>query len=327
MAANALSQRLIDDYFEGAKNDIENPDVERLAGRTAPQSTTRGVAQLLPTIDTLGRAPDRGLPEGVTPERLERTYGELSYVMRVFKQTTGIPFAEENDWAQNQSEDLGEKEMGRCMRTAYIKGALHLSYVLGYNTDDDQQVAQADQNNIHVDAVAGDVDGSSVSYLAGTAWDQSSAVPITDIKAIIREVCPGADYAIAGRGILDVFGGNAEFASKDNHYSGGVINRDRVREILVNETDLDEVETFESHFNVADQGLTVDKKYVFKNGFWLGYKRDLVWMPLSTDNPRSIRQEEKEDEETVIGTSMRGIYKRPLRDLGVSVGALSSVTP
>jgi len=327
MAANALSQRLIDDYFDGAKNDMENPDVERLAGRTASQSTTRGIAQLLPSVDTLARGADKGLPEGVTPERLEREYGQLAYVMKVFKQTTGIPFAEDNDWSQNQSEDLGEIEMGRCMRTAYLKGALHLSDVLGYDSFDDEQIAQANQNNYHIDAVAGEVDGSSVSYLAGTAWDQSSAVPITDIKAIIRELIPGADYAVVGRGLLDIFGANAEFTTVDRHFSGGVVNNARVRELLVAETQLEEVETFESHFNVADQGLSVDKKHVFKYGFWLGMKGDLVWMPLSTDNPRSIREEKQEDEKTVLGTSMRGIYKRPIRDLGASVGALSSVTP
>lgn len=325
MAANALSTRLIEEVFEGAKNDITNPDVERLAGRTVPQSTTRGIAQLKPSVDTLARGADKGVAEGVTPERLEREYGELSYVMRVFKQTTGIPFAEENDWSQNHNEDLAATEMQRCVRTSYLKGALHLSDVLGYDSFTDDQVAQADQNNIHVDAVNGTVDGASASYLAGAAWDTASGVPLSDIKAIIRELCQGADYAIIGRGLLDDMGQRSEFTTIDRQFSGGTVSRSRVMDIIVGETDIEEVETFESFFNDADQGLSVSKKYCFKYGFWLGYKSDLIYMPLAQENPRSIREENREDEETVIGSSMRGIYKRPIRDLGVSVGATSTV--
>lgn len=325
MGAKALSQRLIDDLFKGAMNDVDNPDVTRLAGRTAPQSTTRGIAQIMPTVDTLARGADKGVAEGVTPERLEREYAQLSYIMKVFKQTTGIPFAEANDFSQNHNEELAETEMNRCVRTSHIKAALHLSDVLGYDSFDDTQIAQADQNNIHVDAslASPEVDGNVVSYLEGTAWDASGGVPLSDIKALITNVIPGADYAIAGRQILDDMGKRAEFTTIDRQFSGGSVSRSRVMDIIVGETNIEKVETFRSFFNTADQGLSASKKFLFSKGFWLGYGRDLVWMPLAQENPRSIREENREDEETAIGTSMRGVYKRPVRDLGVSVKAFT----
>lgn len=314
MGANKLTQQHVDELFRGARDDHPEPVFVDAAGREAGQPVTRGFYHIRPSAVTLPKAPDTGLPEGEKPKPLTRVYEDRAFQMLKFMAWTELPFAEANDYEQQQNESLAQSEMDRCVQTSDLKTDLHAAEVLGYDSENDQLLADDDHNNLTVD-----IDGDS-DY--GSKWEDSGATVFEDVRRIIREEVPGADTMIAGAGALDKMGERADFTTRDLNFSGGSVNRSRVVELLEQEIeDLERVVPISRFYNVNADGQSVSKNWVYKYGVWIGYGDDFVWLPLTTDNPRSLEDDNGIGEAQEIGTVRRGLFDRPVKELGVTVDA------
>lgn len=281
---------LIRQVMEGLKPKYDNSLGVQL-GRRVPVDAISGSVTVEPTITSMPRAVDSGIAEGGVVKRLSGELSELTYKTKVFKQTAEVPLGTEIQ-ANAVGYQILTSRLSTCLDTVNVKIDQHFAETL-----EDTSL--------------------NTAYSITNAWDDGGLAsdPFDDLRAMLDAV-PGADCCILGYKVVRDLAQHPDFIAESSNIAAGTLALPAVLDLIRTKLGIEKVEMFDVYYNGAAEGQSFSLSRLFNRNVWLGYSRDLPFMDVSTENPRSFSTFDEEAETTILGVSRRLVFKRPHQELG-----------
>ena len=298
----ALPPGLVRQAFVGLVNDNPQQAFADTACREVPVTDTDGNATIIPSVSTLPRNHDTGLPEGATPETRSTKGIKLPYSLLRYMGISSITAGDKQDFT-SRGYDAAQEELALAWQEANTKLDLRLEKVLE-DTESNETF---------------DVDGDG-----GGQWNTATNNPFGDIRTVLREVCPGADTVIYGRKIRDTLAQNSNFIAESSQFDAGAIGEDEVSQMIVNKIgDITRALFFDSFYELAPDkdGLGDERQHIFDTGLWVGYGDHLAKFEMrgsELESPRLITDEDKLAEVEYYGVVRRCDIRRGDEAKGVT---------
>lgn len=302
-SANGVPAGLVREVFMGLQSNGKAPVANEIVGRTQTVNDGHGTTFLLPSVTTLPKAEDKGLPPGSPVQDHDAEMSKFAYTLLMYKQTAKIPFMTEQNWRSASGGDIVAERLEYCQEVSNLKVDLNLEAIL---KDTDLNLAQ-------------DVTAGGDGNVFNGAWNSSSGTPLNDLKYIGRNLIPGARTITLGGQLADGMCANPQFTAKATNFSGSAVSNEFLVQTIKKETPFDTVEVIDKFYNVKAEGLEEQVEFIFPTDAWIGYGRDLIKFDLGPNNPRPLMEEKKVDEYTRVGYSQYSQFKRPTKRLGMVV--------
>lgn len=108
--------------------------------------------------------------------------------------------------------------------------------------------------------------------------DESNGRPLNDLVKARRSFAPGADMFVYGPGTEELLMKHPDVVAEFSNFSAGQVDETTLRNLIARKLGipLENVVKFYKLYNSATRPGTVVPAWLFENGAWLGYKRDLI---------------------------------------------------
>lgn len=302
-SANGVPAGLVREVFMGLQSNGKEPIAKQIVGRTQNVQDGYGSTFLLPSVTTLPKATDMGLPPGAPVEDHDAEMSEFFYRLLMFKQTAKIPFMTEQNWRSASGGDIVQERLEYCQEVSNLKVDLNL----------EDKLISPTLNLVQ------DVTGGGDGNVFNGAWNASTGTPLNDLKHIGRQLIPGARTLVLGGQLADGMCANPQFTAKATNFSGSAVSNEFLIATIKAETPFEKVKIIDKFYNENEEGQQESVKFIFPTGCWVGYERDLILFNLGPNNPRPLMEEKVVDEYTRVGYSQYGQFQRPTKRLGMAV--------
>jgi len=258
-------------------------------GVKIPVTALAGTLPTLPSVNTLGRASDTGLPEGAVAKGFDLEMGSVTYSLLRYVGMGSIP-----DGVKVETDALGLQTLSYYMARAKLEQDVKL--------------------NAKLDGILKST-SLNLEQAAGTAWSDPSATPIENIMAALRR-CGKGNVLILGDDAVDELSVHPDITARLSNYSGGAVSEGELLALLQRQfKSVSKVILGSNLYNSAAEGLDATVAYQFDGLAWVGHEDDLVIAEMRTGSETESWRE-RAAETTMVRDTRRVDIKRPNQDKG-----------
>jgi len=316
MAVNAfdigsIPSALMRRIHEGLQTD-EVAEAESICTLRADATTRNGTIPLLTSATLLARTENAGLAPLEAAKSHGGSMGTVKYEVKAYVGVDLVSDEERADMAYF-SEDAIAIHMRQARRNANASIDQKLEEVLLSTTD----------NNIFNCLAAGDGNG---------AWNTASSTPLDDVQQASDTFAPDANTIVLGRSVYNALVRNDDIIAETSQFAGsGQLNYTALEALFrAKIPNLEHFFIFDKKINRApldapgDSGApnapSVVFDRLFRNGFWLGMKEDILLIKPSGEGLEDQAEVTRKDEiraHRIQYTRYIDII-RPFQEMGVT---------
>lgn len=268
------------------------PGVQRFT--TTKDSGSVGV---LPSVSTLGRALDTGLPEGAAAREIDMESSKHDFEIKRFVGLSKLTDGDEEGMA-GDGLDGASAVIRRAIAESVAKQDAALNTVLSSTSINTEQA------------------------VTNGVWTLDTSTPLRDLQLAHRKSNYG-NVGVFGIKAVEALQLHPDVGPEYLNYAGGSLSAAQVMEVLMKFLGLDIIIIGGRAYNKAKPGLSIDIGYQFETTVWIGHSKSFVIVDKPT---RNVSEQARviEQEATKFRYTRRRSFGRAHQEMGSTItGAVS----